>query len=1744
VDGEWELIHVNEQVSNDWVALFDTTPAEGEAEPFVDYGSDGMRLEFPIDVNLAVVAIPIIDDIETEPTEFFGVLLSNPEAGYIEEQGTATVGIIDDECSFELVINSMEAPENGGPVLVEVRRNGGVVNPVTIEYDVVDGTAENRVDYLKGAGRINFDAGQETAFIVIPIVDDIKMEGLETFELNLTAAVVDPDIALEGSAILGEATNIGVTIVDDEMPGGVDPGFKLKGGANGPVFAILVDQDQRILLGGNFTRVGGVNYGHMSRLHPDGYVDSSFNVGTGLDDIVWSLGVQADRKPVPGGRYENIDGNPVVALGRLNADGLFDDTFGIDVGVDGEVFAVAVQPDGGIVIGGDFKKVAGVAVKNIARLNPDGTLDPTFAVGSGADKPVRDIAIQDDGKLVVVGEFGVLSGAAFGKVARLNPDGTADAEFTPGMGANGIVHSLGLQQDGGIIVAGLFTTFDGKDYPYVARLLTNGTLDEEWGGAATGINGAVFDVGTMSDGKVIIGGGFTEVGGYSRNSFARLHFNGEVDRNFEPGEGANGPVFTVAIQPDGNILLGGQFTQVGGYEQNNITRVFGGEQYALGRVEFKTARIEYNEGEVAYELEVIRSGKVQEPVTVQYKSVSGTAEEGEDFTAVSGEINFEKGGSEAIITVSLLDDELAEGNESFTIELTSEAVGIDPGGRTSVEVAIIDDESSAGFDQFAFEVGENVSEVVIMVNRSGGLIAEATAAYTIQDGSAKVGEDYTAESGVLTFAEGAASASILIGILEDLIEEPTEDFTVTLSDPSGGLTLVGELTATVTLVDNDHLEPGLTTFEAGMIPPDSGWSSSGSWPWYAQTAQVFEGSYALRSGKIEDAQESILVVEKETGAGTGYFHVKVSSEQDWDYLEFSLNGSALGKWSGRVDWKKFEFPLQAGLNRLVWSYRKDSGTFAGMDAAFIDNVFLPEPPPVEPPAITQLTGSMSVVEGESVELFVTAVGSEPLAYQWSKGGEALDEEINPTLALNSIVPSDAGEYTVAVSNSAGQMESDVITVTVVQPASIVLQPEGGRASHGETVTLNVVAAGTEPISYQWYYGDELIEGATESTLLLADLEAADSGAYHVVVSNLAGTETSDTVTLTVEKPYPLGRVEFKTARIEYNEGEVAYELEVIRSGKVQEPVTVQYKSVSGTAEEGEDFTAVSGEINFEKGGSEATITVSLLDDALAEGSESFAIELTSEAEGIDLRGQISVEVVMIDDEGSAGFDQLAFEVDESVGELVLVVNRFGGFGVQSAVAYTVQDGSAKLGEDYVAESGVLIFAEGAASASILIGIVDNLFEEQTEDLTVTLSDPSEGLTLVGDLTATVTLVDNDQPAPGLTTFEFGMIPPDSGWSSSGSWPWYAQTAQVFEGGYALRSGKIEDAQESILVVEKETGSGTGYFHVKVSSEQDWDYLEFSLNGSALGKWSGRIDWEKFEFPLQAGMNRLVWSYRKDPRIFSGMDAAFIDNVFLPPVEPPAITQLTESMSVFEGDSVELSVTVVGSEPLAYQWSKGGEELEGATDSRLTLADVVPSDAGDYVVAVSNSAGRVESDVITVAMAQPASIVTQPEGGSASHGETVTLNVVAAGTEPISYQWYHGDELVEGATESTLLMADLQAEDSGTYHVVVSNRAGTETSDTVTLTVEIQGPETRPILTVVGITAEGLQLSVTGDAATEYELQFSTDLKSWSTLANVVTDDTGKAVLTDAANAETLAKETWAEATGFYRAVLVVGDGGE
>ena len=181
-----------------------------------------------------------------------------------------------------------------------------------------------------------------------------------------------------------------------------------------------------------------------------------------------------------------------------------------------------------------------------------------------------------------------------------------------------------------------------------------------------------------------------------------------------------------------------------------------------------------------------------------------------------------------------------------------------------------------------------------------------------------------------------------------------------------------------------------------------------------------------------------------------------------------------------------------------------------------------------------------------------------------------------------------------------------------------------------------------------------------------------------------------------------------------------------------------------------------------------------------------------------------------------------------------------------------------------------------------------------------------------------------------------------------------------------------------------------------------------------------------------------------------LGTVFSEVITLSVVPPPVVTELAGSINVVEGEGVELTVTAVGNAPLTYQWSKGEEMIGGATAPTLDLGNVKVSSEADYKLAISNAEGLAGSVVITVDLADPPVIVTQPVGGSANLDEAFTFQVVAEGFGPMEYEWYHDGAVVGEATESFLQLTNVQAEDAGDYHVVVTNIAGEVTSDTVTL----------------------------------------------------------------------------------------------
>jgi uncharacterized delta-60 repeat protein len=343
-------------------------------------------------------------------------------------------------------------------------------------------------------------------------------------------------------------------------------------GASSYVGSVAVQADRKILVGGDFTTLGGQPRSYLGRLNPDGTLESTFNPGA--NDYVSSLVVQADRKILVGGNFTTLGGQPRNRVGRLNADGTLDSTF-TPVASDA-VYSLAVQADGKVLVGGSFTALGGQPRNYLGRLNADGTLDPTFNLGAGGDYPsVASLAVQADGKILVGGYFTALGEQPRNSIGRLNADGTLDDTFNPRVNSYGDVYSLTVQADGKILVGGSFYTLGGQPRNSLGRLNADGTLDSTFNPGASSSVSSVYSLAVQTDGKILVGGFFTTLGGqtgnYLGNYLGRLNADGTPDTTFNLG--ADWTVFSLAVQADGKILVGGAFTTLGEQSRNRLGRL-------------------------------------------------------------------------------------------------------------------------------------------------------------------------------------------------------------------------------------------------------------------------------------------------------------------------------------------------------------------------------------------------------------------------------------------------------------------------------------------------------------------------------------------------------------------------------------------------------------------------------------------------------------------------------------------------------------------------------------------------------------------------------------------------------------------------------------------------------------------------------------------------------------------------------------------------------------------------------------------------------------------------------------------------------------------------------------------------------------------------------------------------------------------------------------------------------------------
>ncbi|HQL79366.1 MAG TPA: immunoglobulin domain-containing protein, partial [Verrucomicrobiota bacterium] len=171
-----------------------------------------------------------------------------------------------------------------------------------------------------------------------------------------------------------------------------------------------------------------------------------------------------------------------------------------------------------------------------------------------------------------------------------------------------------------------------------------------------------------------------------------------------------------------------------------------------------------------------------------------------------------------------------------------------------------------------------------------------------------------------------------------------------------------------------------------------------------------------------------------------------------------------------------------------------------------------------PPAITTQPLSQSVNQGANATFTVGASGTTPLSFQWRLNGTPISGATASSYTRASVQPSDAGTYSVVVTNAYGTATSSGALLTVIVPPTITTEPLSQTVTQGTSATFTVAASGTTPFTYQWRFNGDNLSGATASSYTRANVQLSDAGSYSVVVANSAGSATSANAVLTVTVP--------------------------------------------------------------------------------------------------------------------------------------------------------------------------------------------------------------------------------------------------------------------------------------------------------------------------------------------------------------------------------------------------------------------------------------------------------------------------------------------------------------------------------------------------------------------------------------------------------------------------------------------------
>ena len=1351
----------------------EVSTVNGSATAPEDYTAFSQTITFGEGETDKTFTVDIQDDSILEENETFNIDVVNAApmitlAGLtFITPGATTVTITDDDSAALMLTGDMSVNEGGESATITVSLDNAVQGGFTVEVATMEDSAVS-ADYTIISPVLTFTgtAGEEKTFVVSATDDDIA-EGDETFTVSL-------DNFLGTTPPVGGVSPTTFTIIDNDL----SPSLTVTGVTVVPEdigTATLTLNSDKSIVGGFSVEVSTVN---GSATAPEDYTAFSQTItfGEGETDKTFTVDIQ-DNSILEENETFNIDvvnAAPMITLAGL--------TF-ITPGA--TTVTITDDDSAALMLTGDMSVNEGGESATIT-VSLDNAVQGGFTVEVAT---MEDSAVSADYTIISpVLTFTGTEGEEKTFVVSATDDDIAEGDETFTVSLDNF---LGTTPPIGGVPPTTFTIIDNDLSPSLT--VTGLTFPEDIGTATL----------TLNSDKSIVGGFSVEVSTVNGSATAPEDYTA-FSQTITFGEGETDKTFTVDIQ-DNSIL-----------EENetfNIDVVNAAPMITLAGLTFitpgattvtitdddsaalmLTGDMSVNEGGESATITVSLDNAVQGGFTVEVATMEDSAVSA-DYTIISPVLTFTgTAGEEKTFVVSATDDDIAEGDETFTVSLDNfPGTTLPVGGVPPTTFTIIDNDLSPSLTVTGLTFPEDIGTATLTLNSDKSIVGGFSVEVSTVNGSATAPEDYTAFSQTITFGEGDTDKTFTVDIQDNSILEEDETFNIDVVNAAPMITLAG-LT---------FITPGATTVT--ITDDDSAALSIGN-------VSVNEGEVAVITVTLDNAVQGGFTVEASTSDGTAMSgdYTAVSSQA----LTFT---GAMGE-TQTFTVSTTPDEIAEGDETFTVSLDNFPGTtlpIVGVPPTtftIIDNDLSPSltvtgltfvPEDIGTATLT-LNSDKIIVGGFSVEVS-TVNGSATAPEDYTAFSQTItfgEGETVKTFTVdiqdNSILEEDE-TFNIDVVNAAPMITlagltfitpgATTVTITDDDSATLMLTGDMSVNEGGESATITVSL-------------DNAVQGGF--TVEVATMEDSAVSADYTIISpvlTFTGTageektfvvsatdddiaEGDETFTVSLDNfpgtTLPVGGVPPTTFTIIDNDlspsltvtgltfpEDIGTATLTLNSDKsIVGGFSVEVSTVNGSATAPEDYTAFSQTITFGEGETDKTFTVDIQDNSILEEDETFNIDVVNAAPMITLAGLTFITpgatTVTITDDDSAALSIGNVSVNE--GEVAVITVTLdnavqGGFTVEASTS----DGTAMSG-DYTAVSSQALTFTGAMgeTQTFTVSTTPDEIAEGDETFTVSL-DNFLGTTLpiVGVPPTTFTIIDNDL-SPSLTVTGLTFVPEDIG----------------------------------------------------------------------------------------------------------------------------------------------------------------------------------------------------------------------------------------------------------------------------------------------------------------------------------------------------------------------------------------------